>query len=91
MDFFKFMFSPSFWIRNYSTNKILDESLSRGIDESGVHIIDRHYCKIGETVVWIANYPYAYGTVKGVGGMPSRSTVNKLREAVTKELCKFYE
>lgn len=76
---------PSFWIQNYPSNSVLDEWLNEQLDKQLPVIVDKHHVKFGDKLVWVENYPYAYGYVIGMAGiLPFARTRKRLQNAVIK-------
>lgn len=90
--FFKILFTPSCWLRNYPTsrplsnkiNKLLDEGHLPKVVDSGPFFGRAYTAQLGDDMtLWIENFPYAYGSVYPYGKtMPDRATVFRLAEAV---------
>lgn len=82
---------PTFWIMNHRYNKNIDLFVNHLIDNFEIISNDCYTCTFNDeykTVLWIGNYPYAYGTIystklKVAGqGRPSRMTVQRLYDKV---------
>lgn len=91
LDTLVIMLYPPHWGRNFTFDPVWDKELNSLLD-SGAKIHRPRYREImvGETRVWISNYPYAYGTKIQSGTictrasrMPSRRTVLRLRRLIT--------
>lgn len=83
-DIIRILTTPSCWIRNYPTDRALSKwinySLNRGYSPE---YLSRYNCSLNGKVLWIANYPYAYGHLdNGHSGMPDRTTVFRLKKAL---------
>jgi hypothetical protein len=77
---------PSFWLQNEPTCPFLDEWIRDHIN-SGT-LIERyseHYVIIDKRKVWVANYPYAYGSVSGQNALPRGMTRKLLRDCIAKQ------
>lgn len=78
-------FKPRYWMQLYPTcrnwDALLNEALDHGITSLGPHTAD-----IGGVKVWVANWPYAYGSpYRGFGSgdrLPTVRTRQRLRAAV---------
>lgn len=83
----KFIFKPRFWIRNFYTNETLswfiNDSLDKGLK---IKFKSTCTCELNGKILWVANYPYAFGTIEGVEGMPDRLTVERLYKEVQKQI-----
>lgn len=79
----KVLFSPKWWFRNGSTNKIWDKALKRILESNNIKFeyINNYKVNLNGFVVWVANYPYAYATYGGF--YPSRSTAMMFDEKYT--------
>lgn len=87
--FFKILLTPSCWIRNYPTSRVLSDKINKALDAGLLPTVDAGYLGRSYTVkldgleLWIENYPYAYGSVYPYGRtLPDRATVFRLAEAV---------
>lgn len=68
---------PSFWIQNYKTNWHWDCVLLNKINspETIYGIPDKYTVVINGKLIWISNYPYAYGSAHHVSDdLPSPIT-----------------
>ena len=88
MDWYRFL--PRYWSQNKPTCRQWDAILNKALDEFGVTDVDRHHCRVGPLQVWIANWPYSYGTAYGADcpytGLPTVATRKRLRREITKTL-----
>lgn len=85
---------PNHWIRNYPTSSSWDKELNELLDDPNTKIEHYHHgfnIKINnDKLVWVGNYPFAYGsyygTIKKFGQgnecLPRRATCVKLKEIV---------
>jgi hypothetical protein len=84
--------TPRYWLANEPVNSIWDKKLNEWLDDPNA-TIERYdkYCAIvnKKVLVWIENYPYAYGNFYGYRGplqgfdnkeLPARSTRIRLYE-----------
>lgn len=80
------LFRPSFWQQLYPTSDVWDEALNDALDKHPITDVGAHTCRIGNLIVWIANYPYAYGRLRNpeIGVLPRVKTRIRLREMVLK-------
>jgi len=80
---------PTFWLRIYPTNEGWDKKINQLIDSRvGVKRFSRYQVIFDDgTVVWVSNFPYAYGS-NGLndGYLPSRKTVLRLSEYIAKNI-----
>ena len=93
-------FIPTFWIMNYRYNKIIDLFVNHLIDNYEIVSNDCYTCTFNDeykTVLWMWNYPYAYGTLYSTKllvasqGRPSRITVQRLSDKVDEYLEKKFD
>lgn len=90
---------PSFWIMNHRYNKVVDLFINHLIDNYEIISNDCYTCTFNdeyETVLWLGNYPYAYGTLYSTKllvasqGRPSRMTVQRLSDKVDEYIKKKF-
>ena len=79
----QFLFKPSYWLMNKPFNKEVDEIVNELLDKYELTDIDNIECtcKLGKATIWIANRPYASGTLYDTDlskFRPSRLTIKKL-------------
>jgi hypothetical protein len=80
----QFIFRPNFWLRNYPTDERWDKEVRSLLDSGFVPIAnDCFSAQLGKYRIWIANYPYAFGSPTtavghGVDVLPSRKTQLRL-------------
>ena len=80
-EFFFFLVRPSFWLMNHPYCEQVDTQLKIDLNK-GVLYSDGYCAKIGDTLYWVGNYPYAYGSpYLFVEVRPSRMTIYKTRKA----------
>ena len=53
--------TPRAWTQIYPTNWEWDAILNSLLDKHDPVILDEYKCKIGSAIVWIKDFPYAYG------------------------------
>lgn len=83
----RILLTPSCWLRNYSTNKFLSVRINNAIDrEADVILHDNYRVIMDGMLIWIENYPYAFGQVSGQRGMPDRTTVFRLVDYIDSKL-----
>ena len=78
---------PGFWFQNYPTDWDWDAALNGALDR---HEPVMGFCtaKVGGFTVWVANWPYAYGSPTTKSGardipiLPSVATRKRLRRAI---------
>lgn len=85
---------PWHWLRNHFTDNAWDKTLNDLLDDPNTKIRHYHYgynvIINDDILVWVANYPYAYGDYYGTkkdcgfgsNGLPKRSTCVRLKEIV---------
>ncbi len=74
------------WAQCAKTDWEWDDILNKAIDLHGVSHSDSHTAKIGPFTVWIANWPYGYGSQYAPREneyLPSVATRHKLRKALS--------
>lgn len=78
-DFIWVLFHPSFWLVQDAYNEGWDKALNEAIDNKAI-VTKQGDCRVvlEGLEIWVANYPYAYGTNTVAGIRPSRRTINKL-------------
>jgi hypothetical protein len=77
--------SPLYWIMNHGYNHDWNKKLNELLDSNNVDFLFSSYrVDIGDSDVWIGNYPYSYGTTKVMGRevRPSRRTILRLKKVV---------
>jgi hypothetical protein len=87
-----FIINPRWWVMNDSYIEEWDRELNHLLDNYKLKDIGRHTAVLNGVEVWIANYPYAYGTPCSKSSMsylynhtnarPSRWTIYRLRQRV---------
>lgn len=91
----KFIFMPNYWLMNNPYSKPWDIELNYLMEKYDPEILGYDGLPVGKTKaaisdceiklgqyhIWIANYPYAYATIKYnvIDVRPSRQTIWKLR------------
>jgi len=96
--YLQYIVNPGFWVSNYPTSDEWDTKLNEMLDNPKFEDGGPYTVKLNGNLVWVSNYPYAYGFLyKPLGRrterlLPSRKTRIRLRKAVrkfyTKELMK---
>lgn len=82
----QFIFKPSFWIMNEPFCPIHEAKLVSLMREHKFTNIGRHTAMLGDTEIWISNYPYAVGIDKLCRfSRPSRLTIKRLMRKISKE------
>lgn len=82
----RFILKPSHWIRNSKTSKAVDAMINKIVDQDLVKSFNEYEAKTSNgLLIWTNNYPYAYATISGYGGMPSRRTVEKFGRYMEKK------
>ena len=89
---------PSFWFQNHKTDYKYDAELRKALDKYGVSRVDRYNCDVGGQLVWICNYPYAFGSPGGYSWgnsamkkLPSVLTRMKLKAMVEREYSNLWD
>lgn len=84
--FFRVMATPGCWIRNRLTNKEWDRKVLDLLEKGQFSEVGQYTVKLGGEQIWVKNYPYEFGyNAYTTGtGMPSRSTVFKLKDAINR-------
>jgi len=75
----QFMFRPKFWPMNYPYDKDWDVEFNRLLDEHTFSNIDDYTSKLGDTEIWVTNYPYACFRNK-LNKRPSRLTILRAKK-----------
>jgi hypothetical protein len=80
MDWLRLL--PRFWIQNERTCYKWDKVLNDMLDSHGVTPRDKCTCMVGNTEIWVSNWPYAYGSIYGSSfqKLPKVGTRIRLRE-----------
>lgn len=82
------IFDPKFWCANrpvsHEWSRALDLILDKVIaGEASIRVRTPYQVVIGSCApIWIENYPYAYGTIEGGPGLPTRRVRKKLAAVV---------
>lgn len=94
-DFFRnlqFIFRPKFWLMNDPYDKDWDNEFNVLLDEHTFSNIDEHTAKLGDTRIWIANYPFAcfkkYENSRylyNLGKRPSRLTILRAKKLLDRD------
>jgi hypothetical protein len=82
---------PSCWVRNHPACKYWDAELNAQLDNPTFTDFGKHTVKLNGSLIWVANYPYAYGTARhsAEDALPFRSTVRRLRRLHTEAYAKY--
>lgn len=75
---------PSYWSMNYPYNKTWDKRLNELADKYTFERKTDCYAKLGDTEVWIKNYPYA--CFEFMSCRPSRRTIHRLHNKLINDL-----
>lgn len=78
-------FVPKYWFQNDPTDWAWDEALNALLDRHKVQENSSSTVKVGKAIIWVGNYPYAYGNLyepTSVNVLPSVATRKRLRNAV---------
>ena len=87
-DFFKslqFIFRPKFWLMNGPYDKDWDNEFNVLLDEHTFSNIDEYTTKLGDTTIWIANYPFACFRKRYVNKRPSRLTILRAKKLLDRD------
>ncbi len=76
----QFIFRPKFWLMNDSYDKDWDNEFNRLLYEHTFSDIDEHTAKLGDTEIWIANYPFACFRKRYADKRPSRLTILRAKK-----------
>lgn len=68
---------PGFWIMNYPYSAEWDRILNEAMANNKFIPIDKCHAKLGESILWVENYPYAAFGSPGVEFHPARRTISK--------------
>ena len=82
---FDVLLRPKLWLRNYPINEGWDDKLNQLMDDGvGVRRLNDYAVVFDDgTVVWVGNFPYAYGANRlNYGYLPSRKTVLRLAKYI---------
>jgi len=78
--------NPNYWIQTDSYNRVWDKMLRAELKNPIFESKDEYTIKLNGRMIWIANYPYGYGSDYGWPkisvGLPSRRTRILLRTAI---------
>ncbi len=83
MDWYRLL--PQFWIQNNPTSLMWDAALNDLLDKHEPILDARGFvCQIGPAIVWIENWPYAYGRLYSpdMRMLPRVSTRFRLRREI---------
>jgi hypothetical protein len=88
MDWYRFL--PRYWYQNQGTDRCWDKVLNVLLDTHPVSGVGAHTIRLGPATVWVANWPYAYGSAYGGAfpccGLPKVGTRKRLRAAVEADM-----
>lgn len=84
IDFFRYLFKPTFWFSNASVDLEWDSILNKLLDEATDVRPGHHVSNIGGVAIWTSNYPYAYGSpyLQDLDILPKRRTRERLRKLI---------
>lgn len=87
-DIIGVIFDPRFWTRNYEVCHIWSDWLDNAMDEKSI-VERRSRClvKIKNQIIWVENWPYAYGSGDTTFdfGLPRRKTAIRLRRYILEQ------
>tara|TARA_R110002020_G_scaffold113236_2_gene260262 strand:- start:7496 stop:7933 length:438 start_codon:yes stop_codon:yes gene_type:complete len=87
-DFFRnlqFIFKPNFWFMNDPYDKDWDDEFNVLLDEHTFSNIDEYTAKLGDTKIWISNYPFACFKKGFVNKRPSRLTILRAKKLLDRD------
>lgn len=77
----QFIFKPSYWVLNHDYNAMWDITLNHLLDKYNFTMIDEFTAKLGDTIIWVRNQPYAtmrpYSSNWIIPIRPSRLTIKR--------------
>jgi hypothetical protein len=82
-DFFRnlqFIFRPKFWLMNDRYDKDWDNEFNMLLDEHTFSNIGDYTSKLGDTEIWITNYPFACFRKRYINKRPSRLTILRAKK-----------
>jgi hypothetical protein len=53
---------PGWWMQNERTDYGYDDMVRKMLDRHPLKYVGGHTAKLGTLTLWVANYPYAFGT-----------------------------
>lgn len=77
----QFIFKPHYWLMNKPFSKEVDEIVIELMDKYELANCNDFTCQLGNATIWIANRPYASGSLYGTAlenYRPSRLTIKRL-------------
>lgn len=87
-DFFRnlqFIFRPNFWLMNDPYDKDWDNEFNMLLDEHTFSNIGEHTAKLGDTTIWISNYPFACFRKRNINKRPSRLTILRAKKLLDRD------
>ena len=86
----KILLNPSCWMRLGRTSKVWDRQVQELMATHKFTNYNGYTAKLGNFVIWVANYPYSYGYWVGPdlsekSPLPSRATVFELAEKLERD------
>lgn len=82
------VFDPKFWIANEAVSHEWSQALDVVLESviagnTPIRVRTSHHVVIGNCApIWISNYPYAYGSIEGGAGLPTRLVRKKLAAVI---------
>ena|SRR5690554_2577850 len=75
---------PGYWLSNHRASKTIDDLVNAIIDNDLIEEVDQYKARTPSGMsLWIANYPYSYGSIYGeFGALPYRRTRKRLRDYI---------
>jgi hypothetical protein len=85
----QFLFKPSYWHMNYRYNEDVDKIVNELLYRYELTDLCNMgcTCKLGKATIWVANEPYASGTLHGTeleNFRPSRLTIQRISKRLHK-------
>lgn len=83
----QFIFRPSFWFMNEPYCPIHDMRINKLMDKHKFTNHNKFGAYLGDTDIWMANYPYAVGIYELHNvSRPSRLTIIRMRKKASEDL-----
>ena len=90
LGFIGTLLRPNCWLRIEPFDRAWDRVVNEMLDRGDKIVVGSSYTtQVGKHTVWTRNYPYAYGAKQtgictSASGLPSRTTVRRLKKAIDK-------
>lgn len=77
---------PTFWLQNCTTCEAVDAVLNALMDAEAPVKMGSHTTRIADLEVWTCNWPYAYGSIYGMGDQLARPLTRvRLRKYIARK------